>query len=129
MRSSFAWPIAQIRDRLTQLSGPLEQLSTYADVIGWIVRDALQHFRPRIISIILLDLVGIVSAAGAFGSVIAYVRQLTSGDTLFAIAGITIDLNQPHILAGFALVATAFGLLSAGAQYFAHFYIARVVVR
>jgi hypothetical protein len=128
MRSPFAWLISNISDRLKQLNGTQEQLSNYASVIGWIIQDALRQFWARIVVILILDLVGIVSAAGAFGSVIAYVRQLTSEQAFLTIASITIDLRQPLVLAGFALLATAFGLLSAGTQYLAYFYIARVVV-
>lgn len=128
MRPSFDWLTSPICDRLKQLNSTRSQISNYASVIGWIIQDALRQFWPRIIIILILDLVGIVSAAGAFGSVIAYVRQLTSKQAFLTIASVTIDLKQPIVLAGFTLLATAFGLLSAGTQYLAYFYIARIVV-
>jgi ABC-type multidrug transport system fused ATPase/permease subunit len=128
MRPSFDWLTSPICDRLKQLNSTRSQISNYASVIGWIIQDTLRQFWPRILAIFLLDIVGTISAAGAFGSVIAYVRQLTDGQPIVTFNSITLDLEQPQILASFAGLAAVFGLLSAASQYFAVIYIAQTVV-
>ncbi|HEY9815694.1 MAG TPA: hypothetical protein V6D20_07835 [Candidatus Obscuribacterales bacterium] len=102
-------------------------LATYFFRVGWLVLDCWRYFKLRIGLVVLLNWIGVTSAASVFGGFILYVRYLESGQSL-TVLGIDIQLETPYMLAISAVSLLCLGIMSSVCLYQTDWLIARLVV-
>ncbi|MBF2089716.1 MAG: hypothetical protein IGR80_00895 [Synechococcales cyanobacterium K44_A2020_017] len=102
-------------------------LATYFFRVGWLVLDCWHYFKLRIFGVVVLNWIGVTSAASVFGGFILYVRYLESGQPL-TVLGIDIQLETPYMLAISAISLLCLGIMSSVCLYQTDWLIARLVV-
>lgn len=91
-------------------------LANYFSRVGWLMLDSWQYFKGRILLMVLLNWVGVTSAAFVFGGFILYVRYLEAGRPL-TVLGLNIRLESIPVLALSAFVLLCLGVLSSICLY------------
>jgi ABC-type multidrug transport system fused ATPase/permease subunit len=113
---------------LFMASNDLGQICLFLNRAAWLVRDAFQHFRRRIFTIIFLSLAGISAATVGLGGLFLLARHLEKGMPI-RLAGMTVIHagNTGAILAVVALLVLM-GILSGASLYYTEWLIARFAI-
>lgn len=114
----------------TRTTGPLsipvvsseslqQQMRVYFGVIARIGLDAWVSFRRQVLLILLLNLIGIATAAVGVGGIYLVVRQLDTGRPL-SVGGLAVDLQtQPALAVGLVAFMAVLGVASGACLYYA----------
>lgn len=102
-------------------------LATYFFRVGWLIADCWRYFKLRIFGVVLLNWIGVTSAASVFGGFILYVRYLESGRSL-TLLGIDIQLETPSMLVLSAIALLCLGIVSSVCLYKTDWLIAHLAI-